>query len=497
MDSTMALDSTRSSQRRKPTRRETHEETTVDPHYSKLTRKSGATARTADEQARRERAAQVMSSTPHAATGFETLSSDTRRNVYGRRDPRKRKGNAAGAIIGLLVVAAFIGGGVFFWMHRSVNLTVDGKLQKIQIGSTLDEVFSQAKPDTTPGNYVSVTGEVIIEGKGYPYTATLDGKSLSRKKIESFRVKGGETLEFGDGNDRTEEYDVDYREVQPKLVFEGSWGSVSFVKQWGKVGKQEIRHGKESGQTADGDWVEELKDCVIRTKNIEPEGGQKLVALTFDDGPADNYTQSYLDILASKGAKGTFFNLAENVEYYPRIAERVVDAGHQICSHTNRHLDLTTLGQDEFLDEVSSARTIIKDATGVDTTIIRPPYGSFNRQNWLMSQGTVCASVIWNQDSLDWSLPGVDTIVQNSLADMTTGSIILMHDGGGDRSQDVEALPTLIDELQSRGYRLVTLRELLASDPEVPTEIAEGNATMPEGCVWPTEIGEDVTEDAS
>lgn len=97
-------------------------------------------------------------------------------------------------------------------------------------------------------------------------------------------------------------------------------------------------------------------------------------------------------------------------------------------------------------------------------------------------------SVLWNQDSLDWELPGVEAIVGKALNSIQPGSIILMHDGGGNRDQDVEALPQIIEQLQGAGYRLVTLSELLASDPDIPADIAGGNAQMPEGAVWPTEI---------
>ena len=129
--------------------------------------------------------------------------------------------------------------------------------------------------------------------------------------------------------------------------------------------------------------------------------------------------------------------------------------------------------------------------------MIRPPYGDFNQNCWLLSGGTISASVIWNQDSLDWSLPGSDAIVQNALAGVQSGSVILMHDGGGDRSQDLDALPQIIERLQADGYQLVTLSELMASDPDIPSEVAAGNASMPEGALWPTEIGEVATSEAS
>ena len=100
-------------------------------------------------------------------------------------------------------------------------------------------------------------------------------------------------------------------------------------------------------------------------------------------------------------------------------------------------------------------------------------------------------SVLWNQDSLDWKRPGVDAIVENSTKNVTSGSIILMHDGGGNRDQDVEALPKIIEKLQAEGYEFVTVTELMKSDSSIPADVAAGDAAMPDGCVWPTQIKSD------
>ncbi len=494
--STMTNDSQKRSSnnnKRKPTKRTDprRHATRADSHYSKLTRTStlGSTSMG------RSRAGASQGTSPQdsgsVAEGFESLSRDAQQRVYGKRAPRRKgTGNGVALFFALAVIAALIGGGVLFWTHRSVSITVNGQAQKIRIGSTLDDLYQQAGVATNPGNFVTVGGNLIEPGTGYPYSASVDDQPLSREDTEAYRVRGGERVDFFDGGDRLEEYDVAYRDVQPRLVFTGDWGAVSYIKQWGKVGRQEIRHGKQSGETADGDWVEELRDCIVETRNVSPANGEKLVAITFDDGPAETYTQAYLDILAQYGAKATFFNLSSNEQTYPELARAVAESGNQICSHTNQHLQLTTLGPEDLLAEISSAHDTIQELTGVDTTIIRPPYGDFNQSCWLMTQGTVSASVIWNQDTLDWQQPGAESIVNAALTNIGPGSIILMHDGGGPRDQDFEALPLLIQALQADGYRLVTISELLASDPEIPAEIATGSARMPADAVWPTEIAE-------
>lgn len=505
----MASDTSRQSSRRKPTRRAAARPTSkIDSHYSKLSRTSTA------ESVRRERRSSMRDQEgwtddvqrsardgrrqadgrdehrrTEQAAGYQSLTSGARQRVYGNRRPRPQQaGNATSLMVGLVVIVGFVLGAVMFWTHRTVVLDVNGSRQKIRVNSTLEQLFDEALIKTTPGNYVSVGGNVLEEQGGYTFSVMVDGNELSPKATNEYRVHGGEQITFSDGGDRMEKYDVTYRETQPKLVFEGSWGSVSYIKQWGQVGRQEVRTGRESGETADGDWVEELKDCIVMTKNVAPKDNQKLVALTFDDGPAATYTDEYLRILEEHGAKATFFNLSENQTEYPEIAQKVAASGNQICSHTFRHQQLSTLSQEDLLYEINSARETILATTGIDTTIIRPPYGDFTHNSWLLSQGTISASVIWNQDSLDWSLPGVEVIVEDALSGVQPGSIILMHDGGGDRSQDLEALPQIIERLQQDGYTLVTLSDLLASDPEIPAEIAAGNATMPEGAVWPTEI---------
>ena len=96
--------------------------------------------------------------------------------------------------------------------------------------------------------------------------------------------------------------------------------------------------------------------------------------------------------------------------------------------------------------------------------------------------------MIWHLDSLDWELPGVDKIVENSTNGAWSGAIILMHDGGGNRDQDLEALPKILQKLSAQGYEFVTLSELMALDSRIPAEVAAGTATMPEGAVWPTEM---------
>lgn len=401
-----------------------------------------------------------------------------------RQEPKKKRRGST--IFALLFILALVGGGAWFWFtQRPVEITVNGLRRSVRIGTTLAEIVHEDGDPYTPGNYVDVAGEVLTEGKGTPYSASIGEEKLEGDQVTDYKVKGGESLTFDNGTDIMEEFSAEVAEVQPKLVSDDNYGSIIYVAQWGKVGKSERRTGKDSGKTVDT-VVEEKQDCVIGHRNIEPADGRQLVALTFDDGPSA-YTGKYLDILKEHNAKATFFTLGTELNDNPAMAQRVVDEGHQLGSHTKQHLQLTTVDGDTLRSELKSTFDDIKTATGVETTVFRPPYGDYNIDCWLNSDGLASAYILWNVDTEDWKRPGADAIASVA-STATNGMVILMHDGGGDRAQDVEALPVLIENLQKSGYELVTINELLASDPTIPEDIATGNAKMPEGAVWPTEL---------
>ncbi|MBR3384728.1 MAG: polysaccharide deacetylase family protein [Atopobiaceae bacterium] len=401
---------------------------------------------------------------------------------------RRRPHHLRNFLIFAVFAAAVAAGGWFVWNNRPVGIVVGGYRRSVTVGTTLAQIKDMEGIETTPGNYVSVSGNVMREGEGNPFTAIVNDEPMPYEQAKDYGVTGGEQIQFADGDDIIEPYDVEVVETQPKLVMDGDWGSICYISSWGRVHKQEVRTGRESGETAPGDVIEQGSDCVIRVCNVQPSDGRKLVALTFDDGPS-TYTQQYLDILARYGAKATFFCLGENIESYPDQAKAIVAAGHQIANHTYSHDQLTAVPADTVLWQLTTGFQCIKDATGVDTSVIRPPYGELRQSTWSETNGTVSVSVLWNMDSLDWTLPGADAIVTNATSGIQTGYVILMHDGGGNRDQDVEALPRIIETLQQQGYEFVTISELMASDESIPEECAAAFNPMPEDTLWTTELG--------
>lgn len=393
-------------------------------------------------------------------------------------------------MVALLVLVAFFAGGAYLWLNRTVNVSVNGSHLEVKIGSTLADIVEAADLETTPGDLVSITGDVLEEGKGAPFSAAVGGEELDADGIDSFRAKGNENISIGDGADLTESSHEEEREIKPKMEPYERVGAITFVAQWGKVGKGVYTVGDVSGDAVLKEETQPVQNLVIESINPEPEDGSKVVAITFDDGPS-SYTQRYLDILDKYGIKATFFCLGPAAEANPDLIKAIKDQGSQVASHTKTHGDpLSTLDPETLRSEITDAFASIEGAGGGATTVIRPPYGDFNNDTWLNSNGTLSASVIWNLDSEDWTLPGADAIVSNCTNGAYSGAIILMHDGGGNRDQDLEALPKIIENLQDKGYEFVTINELMAMDSRIPEDVASGNATMPEDCVWPTEMVE-------
>ena len=392
--------------------------------------------------------------------------------------------NVAIAFI-VLVLAGF--GAWYLWNHRGVEIIVNGVRMSAGSSATVGELYDAERWPVNPGDLVSVAGTLLQEGAGESYAAVVNGEVLTPKESTTRMLHGGETIVFRDGEDILEEYDVTVLEEAPKLVMAGDeQGTVSFVSQWGKAGRTERRRGRTSGETID-EKVSDPQDMVVTTLTPTPANDEKLVALTFDDGPS-YYTTQLLNSLSAKNAHATFFSIGQYVDISPDVAAAIVAGGNQLCGHTMTHLTLTEQPSETVYAEVSDGQAALEKATGVKTTTFRPPNGGFRATTWTETGGAVSASILWDIDTLDINKPTADQIIARVNRDIHPGAIVLMYDGGGDRTMDTIALPVLIDQLQEQGYRLVTISELLASDPRIPAEIANGDATMPEDAAWPTEV---------
>jgi len=190
-----------------------------------------------------------------------------------------------------------------------------------------------------------------------------------------------------------------------------------------------------------------------------PAGAEKVIALTFDDGPWENTTEQVLSILKQNDIKATFYMVGQAVQEHPEIAKQVAEAGHAIGNHTWRHL-MEDMDELTAAAEMGNAARLIYQATGVRTALMRPPGGNLTGSLVPYAQKKGYSINIWSADSSDYYL-STPLIIDNVLSNSKPGGIVLMHDGGGDRSQTVEALPQIISSLQKQGYKFVTVPELM------------------------------------
>lgn len=192
------------------------------------------------------------------------------------------------------------------------------------------------------------------------------------------------------------------------------------------------------------------------------KANEKVIALTFDDGPSPKNTAQILEILKKNNIKATFFMVGQMVKYFPQVAKQVAADGHVIGNHTWHHWYFQMDGATAS-SEIDRTADIIYKTTGEKTTLFRPPGGFLNNGLAQYAKNEKYAVMMWSEQSGDAERrsPQVPGLVTNVLKQAKPGAIVLLHDGGGNRSKSVKALPEMIAGLKTQGYRFVTIPQLL------------------------------------
>lgn len=189
---------------------------------------------------------------------------------------------------------------------------------------------------------------------------------------------------------------------------------------------------------------------------------EKVVALTFDDGPHPKYSAQVLDLLEQYGAKGTFFVVGQLAEKNPHIVHRMYEEGHEIANHTYTHK--LTRSVPKIMQEIEDTNKIIFSITGFTPLLFRPVEGFYTdvMVDEVVKSGYKIVMWSWHQDTEDWKDPGVTKIVDKVLNGVEEGDVVLFHDGGGNREQTVAALAKILPELKNQGYEFITITEMIA-----------------------------------
>jgi peptidoglycan/xylan/chitin deacetylase (PgdA/CDA1 family) len=208
--------------------------------------------------------------------------------------------------------------------------------------------------------------------------------------------------------------------------------------------------------------------------------------MTFDDGPNEKLTPELLEILATHHIHATFFVIGENAERHPEILQRAIREGQEIGNHSWSHPAFAKMSDAAVRRELQKTDDVIRAAIGTRPTLMRPPYGSITsrQKQWIHAEFGY-RIILWDVDPLDWKRPGALVVTSRIVRETRPGSIILSHDI---HPGTIKAMPATFDQLQAKGFKFVTVSELIAMGKPMPPKQtgAEGSAPISPATPSPT-----------
>ncbi len=376
-----------------------------------------------------------------------TMASDMCSN--GKR--RQRRSHHSTVLVTAIVVSALLAFVLLPTGHVNTSclVQVNGLIRTVPSGIEVLDLVDASALLARPGSVLDLTGDVIALGGGPEAERAIDGRPFH----ENGALHDGAMVSAHHGKYAFESIKRIIQEIPYETTVEGQ-GAVVSLAQKGSTGEREIFKGVESGKQAALFTLKQPKNMVVERISTA-DSGRKLAALTFDDGPG-KYTQAVLDALAAKHVPATFFVLGSCAAGNESMIAKIRAAGHEVENHSWSHPVLTKLSPGEIRNEISRTNDVIGGSR-----FLRPPYGSYNTTVTAEAAALGLRLVLWTVDTLDWKYPDVDSILSYVKDQTKPGAIILMHDGGNNRSATVAAIPVVVDWLFEQGYSLTTVEELL------------------------------------
>jgi peptidoglycan/xylan/chitin deacetylase (PgdA/CDA1 family) len=343
-------------------------------------------------------------------------------------------------ITALGVVAVLLAG---FWLvsgGRGPTAKVRVDQRTVWVGGsrpTVGSALAAARVRPRDGVLLSVVTHRVIDMHAKPAQLFLDDAPAQLGQ----RVRAGDRIVVKDGPDAIET--VVPRRVQgfgPGLppVEDRIWISAG--------GTEEAQVGERSGE------IVSRSSAPGAAEPAHAETGM-VVALSFDDGPDPRWTPQVLQVLKDENVKATFCTIGYLAQRHPELVKAEFDAGHTICDHSMHHiLNLPQRPHPQIIDEVDQAADVIRTITGENPIFYRPPGGNVSQDVIDTAHQRGLRVLKWGVDPKDYTKPPAPVILARIEAKVGPGSVILMHDGGGDRSQTVAMLKKLIDDLKARGF---------------------------------------------
>lgn len=394
------------------------------------------------------------------------------KHIAKKQRARKRKNVIRGIAAALILVVI----GIAAYKLWPIKVNINNQEVTLTYDKSLGEAIAQSKIDVKPGNYVAVDFSVLKASEGFEYYAEVNDNEVDN---QNFKLHDGDKIKYENGKDKMEDFTSNDSKIMAKSKIEGV-GSIHRFYGDGEPGIWSQMKGKVSGKYAERQ-TKDPHDVNCKQYNVDPKG-DKVIALTFDDGPSEDFTEKVLDLLKKYNAKATFFVIGENLEesWGQKLVAKEDSAGHQVCTHTYDHargaggVDITIMTAEKQIEEVTKGKATIAKAIKKDvSSVCRLPGGNLNAVTCRLLAPFVSAEIGWNIDTGDWQMPGAKKILSNmKLA--ASGDVILCHDGGGDRTGTVEALEDFLKEYTEKGYKFITIDELMKYD-EAPQKESSNN----------------------
>lgn len=406
---------------------------------------------------------------PQAPYGYQAQPYSQQGSPYAQPPRRRHPVRTVLLVLLAIVCVCALAAGVWFGVKAlsTMTVSVNGVQVELKKGATVQTLLDEGHAAPQGGNLLAIDGSVLTPGGGTPYAAAVNGTPCDA----TYALTGGEQVVIDNGSDVTEDVVVS-EETVPRAWYDDSrefssyWAGSIHLMGDGQDGMRTVKTGSVSGLTQ----VEETTPAQsggyrVYTAQVD----RPVIALTFDDGPWPDTTSQILDILETYGARATFFTIGNQIPGREDLVRRARDLGCEVCTHTWDHaagsgegVNITYMSAEEQVNEVLQGYAAIADALGEEPThIMRAPGGNFYGDTIDILWPYVTAEIGWNVDTEDWRRPGADVIAQRIMA-AQPGQVVLMHDGGGDRSQTVEALRQALPALIEQGYEFVTVSELIA-----------------------------------
>ena len=360
-----------------------------------------------------------------------------------RRPRRLRRRRRVLAFATLLAVVVGVGALASPAPSTAIVVTVAGTLVRVRHRSrpAVSDALGVARLAPRDGALFSVVTHALLDPHHDPATFAVDG----RPAVRTTGLRSGDAITLSDGVDAVES-------VELRQTPESSGGLPPVERTlWrpGHAGVDDSVVGTVSGEVVSSTRIASPTPAAPERSNV--------VALTFDDGPNPQWTPQVLQILLDEGVKATFCTVGYATDRYPDLVKLEHDEGDATCDHSLHHvLTLPSKPPPKIHDEIFGQADKLEVLLHASPQLYRPPGGSLSPEVISVAHERGLRVMTWDVDPHDYQRPSAAVILQRILDHVHPGSIILMHDGGGDRSQTVAMLPTLIDDLRARGFSFST-----------------------------------------